>query len=124
MLKYDLRGLRQHLCGFERQCGYAQRPLGAAIEDPIAGSIALPPTQHTHGVLDTRVSHIRVSSLGRHGPGFTEPVPVAERDKANHSGIRFGNEAMDSWGACPALGSAAGHESDLRMDVGQKRGAA
>jgi hypothetical protein len=31
---------------------------------------------------------------------------VADRDKAHHSGIRFGNEAMDSWGACPALGSA------------------
>jgi len=49
---------------------------------------------------------------------------VADRDKAHHSGIRFGTEAMDSWGACPALGSAADRESDLRMDVGQKRGAA
>jgi hypothetical protein len=33
--------------------------------------------------------------------------PVADRDKANHTVPRFGNEAMDSWGACPALGSVA-----------------
>jgi len=57
-------------------------------------------------VLNTHVSHITVSNLETADPGFVDPDPVADRDKAHHTGIRFGNEAMDSWGACPALGSA------------------
>jgi hypothetical protein len=48
---------------------------------------------------------------------------VADRDKANHTGPRFRNEAMDSWGACPALGSVAQiSKAFLRMGVGQERG--
>jgi protein SCO1/2 len=34
--------------------------------------------------------------------GFVDPNPEVDRDKARHSGvIRFGNEPLQRWGACP-----------------------
>jgi len=68
------------------------------------------------------------SFLPSFGPGAVLPQTVFADGLFGLSWLRphslFGTEAMDSWGACPALGSAADRESDLRMDVGQKRGAA
>jgi protein SCO1/2 len=38
--------------------------------------------------------------------GFVDPDPAVDRDKSQHIGlVRFGNEALDRWGACPALSS-------------------
>jgi hypothetical protein len=62
-------------------------------------------THHARRAQHARVTHHGIEP-GTADPGFVDPDPVADRDKAYHSGIRFGNEAMDSWGACPALGSA------------------
>ena len=39
--------------------------------------------------------------------GFTDPDPVVDADKANHIGnVRYGNEALQLWGACPGLATA------------------
>ena len=36
--------------------------------------------------------------------GFYDPDPVVDRDKSKHTGLlRYGNVALDRWGACPAL---------------------
>jgi protein SCO1/2 len=36
--------------------------------------------------------------------GFFDPDPKIDRDKSRHLGlIRYGNEALDRWAACPAL---------------------
>ena len=36
--------------------------------------------------------------------GFFDPDPAVDGDKSQHLGlVRFGNEALDRWGACPAL---------------------
>jgi protein SCO1/2 len=43
----------------------------------------------------------------RRGIGFVDPNPVVDRDKSQHIGnIRFGNEAMMQWAACPGLAHA------------------
>lgn len=35
---------------------------------------------------------------------FKDIDPVADKDRTQHIGIvRFGNDALDRWGACPAL---------------------
>jgi protein SCO1/2 len=40
----------------------------------------------------------------RRSLGFTDPDPDVDKDKANHIGnVRYGNEAMQWWGACPGL---------------------
>jgi protein SCO1/2 len=36
--------------------------------------------------------------------GFFDPDPAVDADKSQHLGfVRFGNEALDRWAACPAL---------------------
>jgi protein SCO1/2 len=36
--------------------------------------------------------------------GFFDPDPAVDSDKSQHIGlIRFGNEALDRWAACPGL---------------------
>ena len=38
--------------------------------------------------------------------GFVDPDPDLDRDKSNHIGnIRYGNEALSLWAACPGLAS-------------------
>ena len=38
--------------------------------------------------------------------GFVDPDPVVDADKSQHIGlVRIGNEALDRWAACPALGN-------------------
>ena len=40
----------------------------------------------------------------RHKLGYVDPDPVKDKDKSRHIGlIRYGNEAMDRWAACPVL---------------------
>jgi protein SCO1/2 len=40
--------------------------------------------------------------------GFTDPDPERDKDKANHIGnIRYGNEALTVWSACPGLSKAS-----------------
>jgi protein SCO1/2 len=39
--------------------------------------------------------------------GFTDPNPTFDKDVSQHIGlVRFGNEAIDRWAACPALANA------------------
>jgi protein SCO1/2 len=36
--------------------------------------------------------------------GFVDPDPAVDADKSQHIGvIRYGNEALDKWGACPGM---------------------
>jgi protein SCO1/2 len=36
--------------------------------------------------------------------GFTDPDPIVDADKSNHIGnVRYGNEALQLWAACPGL---------------------
>ena len=36
--------------------------------------------------------------------GFTDPDPIVDADKSNHIGnVRYGNEALQFWAACPGL---------------------
>jgi len=45
--------------------------------------------------------------LCRRRLGFTDPDPARDADKLNHTGmVRFGNEPLTLWSACPGLGSA------------------
>jgi protein SCO1/2 len=40
--------------------------------------------------------------------GFTDPDPVADADKSSHIGnVRYGNEALERWSACPGLAKAS-----------------
>jgi len=42
--------------------------------------------------------------LVRRRMGFTDPDPVRDTDKLNHTGmIRYGNEPLQLWGACPGM---------------------
>jgi protein SCO1/2 len=37
--------------------------------------------------------------------GFRDPDPKLDKDRSNHAGVVvYGNEAIDRWAACPALG--------------------
>jgi protein SCO1/2 len=58
--------------------------------------------------------------------GFVDPDPVVDADKSSHTGnVRYGNEALQLWAACPGLASpewiarsiswVAGAESGKRM---------
>src|SRR5262245_21765243 len=39
--------------------------------------------------------------------GFTDPDPVVDADTTSHIGnVRYGNEALQLWGACPGLATA------------------
>ena len=36
--------------------------------------------------------------------GFSDPNPAVDKDKTQHTGlVRYGNEKLDRWAACPAL---------------------
>ena len=36
--------------------------------------------------------------------GFSDPNPLVDKDKTQHTGlVRYGNETLDRWAACPAL---------------------
>jgi protein SCO1/2 len=117
-----------------------QQALGPRVgRDIFMYSITLQPKDDTPAVLNTYVQHHGVGpgwkfltgrpadiEILRHRLGFVDPDPALDRDKANHTGVvRFGNEAMDSWGACPALGSVEQIvKAILWMDMHPKRSAA
>jgi protein SCO1/2 len=60
--------------------------------------------------------------LIRRKQGFVDPDPELDKDKTNHIGnVRFGNEPMQTWAACPGLGKPELIvESLLWMDSGFK----
>jgi protein SCO1/2 len=117
-----------------------QQALGPRVgRDIFMYSITLQPKDDTPAVLNTYVQHHGVGpgwtfltgrpadiEILRRRLGFVDPDPVLDLDKANHTGVvRFGNEAIDSWGACPALGSAEQIvKAILWMDVQPKKSAA
>jgi protein SCO1/2 len=112
-----------------------QRALAPRVgRDIFMYSITLQPKDDTPAVLNTYVKHHGVGpgwqfltgrpaeiEILRRRLGYVDPDPALDRDKANHTGvIRFGNEARDSWGACPALGSVEQIvKAILWMDVDQ-----
>jgi len=68
----------------------------------------------------------RALELCRRRLGFTSPDPVLDANKLNHTGmVRFGNEPLTLWSACPGLGSAASlAHSILSVDwYGRRSGA-
>ena len=56
--------------------------------------------------------------------GFVDPDPAVDKDRSQHTGmLRIGNDAIGSWTACPALGTADGIvRSILWMDVAHPGG--
>jgi protein SCO1/2 len=47
------------------------------------------------------------TELLRRKLGFTDPDPARDKDKSNHIGnVRYGNEALQLWAACPGLADA------------------
>jgi protein SCO1/2 len=84
-------------------------------------SITLKPEQDTPAVLK---KHARAQGAGpgwlfltgrpadiellRRKLGFTDPDPRRDQDKSNHIGnIRYGNEALQLWAACPGMANPA-----------------
>jgi protein SCO1/2 len=110
-----------------------QRALGPRVgRDIFMYSITLRPAQDTPEVLHTYVRHHGVKpgwqfltgrpsdiEVLRRRLGFYDPDPRLDRDMNNHTGVvRVGNEAIDSWVTCPALGTTEQIvESILWMDV-------
>jgi len=56
--------------------------------------------------------------------GFTDPDPARDKDKSNHIGnVRYGNEALQLWAACPGLADARWiAESIYWVDWPKKKG--
>jgi len=95
-----------------------QRLLGPALgRDYFMYSITLDAAHDTPAVLK---SYARMHGIGpgwslltgkhdeievlRRKLGYVDPDPVRDKDKSRHIGlIRYGNEAMDRWGACPVM---------------------
>lgn len=81
-------------------------------------SITLKPTLDTPEVLNAHARMMNVKpgwlfltgkpediELIRRKQGFVDPDPDIDKDKTQHMGnVRFGNEPMQTWAACPGLG--------------------
>lgn len=105
--------------GITRNLAKAQAMLGDLVgTDIFMYSITLKPLEDTPKVLG---NHARVMKakpgwlfltgkpedieLIRRRQGFVDPDPAVDKDKDQHIGnVRFGNEPMQHWGACPGLG--------------------
>ena len=98
-----------------------QKLLGARMgRDIFMYSITLKPEQDTPRVLKQYAKmHAAVPGwlfltgespdieLLRRKLGFTDPDPVLDQDKSSHIGnVRYGNEALQLWAACPGLADA------------------
>jgi protein SCO1 len=110
-----------------------QRALGSRVgRDIFMYSMTLRPAHDTPEVLNAYVRHHGVQpgwqfltgrpadiDVLRRRLGFYDPDPRLDRDMNNHTGVvRVGNEAIDSWATCPALGTTEQIvESILWMDV-------
>jgi protein SCO1 len=115
-----------------------QRTLGARLgHDIFMYSITLRPKHDTPAVLNSYAQHHGVGpgwqfltgkpdeiEVLRRKLGFVDPDPALDRDKSNHTGlVVFGNERLDRWGACPALGPAEQIvKSILWMDPKRQKG--
>jgi protein SCO1/2 len=95
-----------------------QRLLGERVgRDIFMYSLTLDPSRDTSKVLREYAEEHGVGAgwrfltgkpadleLLRQRLGFTQPDPELDRDRDSHIGlIRYGNEALDRWAACPAL---------------------
>lgn len=98
-----------------------QELLGRRVgRDVFMYSITLEPEHDTPAVLQDYARDHRVKSgwtfltgrpddvdLLRRTLGFVDPDPVVDEDKSSHIGnIRYGNEPLMLWAACPGLASA------------------
>jgi protein SCO1/2 len=99
-----------------------QKALGERVgKDIFMYSITLKPEQDTPEVLKKYAEAYKVRKgwtfltgtpenieLLRRKLGFTDPDPQLDADKTNHIGnVRYGNEALQLWGACPGLSNAS-----------------
>lgn len=95
-----------------------QKALGERVgRDIFMYSISLKPEQDSPEVLRKYAQAYKVRKgwtfltgtpenieLLRRKLGFTDPDPQLDADKTNHIGnVRYGNEALQLWGACPGL---------------------
>lgn len=55
--------------------------------------------------------------------GFVNPDPILDKDRSQHIGlVRYGNEALDRWAACPALSNPEQiAKSILWMEAAKKK---
>lgn len=120
--------------GITRNLAKAQEMLGDMVgKDIFMYSITLKPTEDTPKVLEAHARALKVKpgwlfltgkpediELIRFRQGFVDPDPKVDKDKDQHIGnVRFGNEPMQYWGACPGLGKPEIIvESLLWMDEG------
>jgi len=99
-----------------------QRALGDRVgRDIFMYSLSLRPRQDTPGALAhyARMHGIkpgwqfltgkpREVDILRRKLGFFDSDPAVDRDLSQHTGlVRFGNESLDRWAACPALADPA-----------------
>lgn len=99
-----------------------QKALGDRVgKDIFMYSITLKPEQDTPVVLRKYAEAYKVRKgwtfltgtadnieLLRRKLGFTDPDPELDADKTNHIGnVRYGNEPLQLWGACPGLSNAS-----------------
>jgi protein SCO1 len=120
--------------GITRNLAKAQELLGDMVgRDIFMYSISLKPLEDTPAVLGNHARALKVKpgwlfltgkpediELIRQRQGFVDPDPAVDKDKDQHIGnVRFGNEPMQYWGACPGLGKPEIIvESLLWMDEG------
>jgi len=120
--------------GITRNLAKAQEMLGDMVgKDIFMYSITLKPIEDTPAVLDKHARSLKTKpgwlfltgkpediELLRRSQGFVDPDPAVDKDKDQHIGnVRFGNEPMQRWGACPGLGKPEIIvESLLWMDEG------
>lgn len=102
-----------------RNLAKVQQMFGDMVgRDVFMYSITLKPTLDTVEVLQKHAQEMKVKpgwlfltgkpediELIRRKQGFVDPDPELDKDKTNHIGnVRFGNEPMQTWAACPGLG--------------------
>lgn len=105
--------------GISRNLAKAQEILGDLVgKDVFMYSITLKPILDTPEVLNKHAHAMNAKpgwlfltgkpediELIRRAQGFVDPDPKVDKDKDQHIGnVRFGNEPMQTWGACPGLG--------------------
>lgn len=122
--------------GITRNLAKAQDMLGDMVgSDIFMYSLTLKPLEDTPTVLSNHAKALKTKpgwlfltgkpeniELIRRAQGFVDPDPKVDKDKDQHIGnVRFGNEPMQHWGACPGLGKPEIIvESLLWLDEGLK----
>lgn len=105
--------------GITKNLVKAQQMMGDVVgKDVFMYSITLKPELDTPEVLANHARVMKVKpgwlfltgkpediELIRRKQRFVDPDPEVDKDKSQHIGnVRFGNEPMQTWGACPGLG--------------------